>query len=126
WSIAVSARCRGLVIAASGDISAGDLALEGALLAQEAGPMPFERARTLHALGRVRRRLKQKRQARDAFEAALLLFDELGADLWSERPRAELRRVTTRKAPDALTATERQIAALAADGLTNRAIAERV
>ena len=34
--------------------------------------------------------------------------------------------MTTRKAPEALTATERQIAALAADGLTNRAIAERV
>ena len=126
WSIAVSARCRGLVIAAGGDLSAAALALEGALVAHEACPMPFERARTLHALGRVRRRLKQKRQARDAFEAALLLFDELGAGLWSERTREELGRVTTRKAPDALTATERQIAALAADGLTNRAIAERV
>ena len=55
-----------------------------------------------------------------------MLFDELGAGLWSERTREELGRVTTRKAPDALTATERQIAALAADGLTNRAIAERV
>ena len=126
WSIAVSARCRGLIIAAGGDLSAAALALEGALVAHEGCPMPFERARTLHALGRVRRRLKQKRQARDAFEAALLLFDELGAGLWSERTRDELRRVTTRKAPDALTATERQIAALAADGLTNRAIAERV
>ena len=71
WSIAVSARCRGLVIAASGDLPAAALALEGALVAHEACPMPFERARTLHALGRVRRRLKQKRQARDAFEAAL-------------------------------------------------------
>ena len=100
WSIAVSARCRGLVIAAGGDLSAAALALEGALVAHEACPMPFERARTLHALGRVRRRLKQKRQARDAFEAALLLFDELGAGLWSERTREELGRVTTRKAPE--------------------------
>jgi DNA-binding CsgD family transcriptional regulator len=125
WSIAVSARCRGLVVAARGDLSAAALALDGALVAHEDCPMPFERARTLHALGRVRRRLKQKRQARAAFEEALLVFDELGAGLWSERTREELGRVTTRKAPEALTATERQIAALAADGLTNRAIAER-
>ncbi len=34
--------------------------------------------------------------------------------------------MTTRKAPETLTATEREIAALAANGLTNRAIAERV
>ena len=125
WSNAVSARCRGLVVAASGDLPAAALALEAALAAHEACPMPFERARTLYALGRVRRRLKQKRQARAAFEAALLVFDGLGAGLWSERTREELGRVTTRKAPEALTATERQIAVLAADGLTNRAIAEQ-
>ena len=51
---------------------------------------------------------------------------ELGAALWAERTREELRRVTTRKAPETLTATEREIAVLAADGLTNQAIAERV
>ena len=126
WSIAVSARCRGLIVAACGDLPAAALVLETALLAHNACPMPFERARTLFALGRVRRRLKQKRKARDAFEAALLVFNALGAGLWSERTREELGRVTTRKAPAALTATEGQIAALAADGLTNRAIAERV
>jgi DNA-binding CsgD family transcriptional regulator len=36
-----------------------------------------------------------------------------------------LRRVATRKAPDTLTATEREIATLATTGLTNQAIAER-
>ena len=34
--------------------------------------------------------------------------------------------MTTRKASQALTATEREVAVLAADGLTNQAIAERV
>ena len=126
WSLAVSARCRGLVVAARGELDAAALLLEGALVAHDACPMPFERARTLHVLGRVRRRLKQKRNARDAFEAALGTFEELGAGLWAERTRAELLRVTTRKAPEALTTTEREIAGLAATGLTNRAIAERV
>jgi DNA-binding CsgD family transcriptional regulator len=58
--------------------------------------------------------------------AALALFDELGAALWAERAREDLARVTTRSAPAGLTATEREIARLAAEGLTNRAIADRV
>jgi DNA-binding CsgD family transcriptional regulator len=126
WSLAVSARCRGLVLAARGDLLGAASALEDALIAHERCPMPIERARTLHALGRVRRRLKQKKLARDAFEEALLAFDELGAALWAERTREELGRVTTRKAAQTLTATEREIAVLAADGLTNQVIAERV
>jgi DNA-binding NarL/FixJ family response regulator len=88
--------------------------------------MPFERARTLLALGRVRRRLKQKRLARLAFEAALAIFAELGAAVWAERTRQELQRVATRRAPTTLTPTEHEIARLASEGLTNSAIAERV
>jgi DNA-binding CsgD family transcriptional regulator len=126
WSLAVSARCRGLVLAARGDLDDAATAVEDALVAHERCPMPFERARTLLALGRIRRRLKQKRLARNALEAALSVFDELGAELWAERTRDELRRVTTRRAPDTLTVTEREIAQLAASGLTNEAIAERV
>ena len=126
WSLAVSARCRGLILAACGDLQGAASALEDALVAHERCPMPIERARTLHALGRVRRRLKQKKLARSALEGALLAFDELGAALWAERTREELGRVTTRKATETLTATEREIAVLAADGLTNQAIAERV
>jgi DNA-binding CsgD family transcriptional regulator len=126
WSLAVSARCRGLVLAARGELQSAASVLEEALVAHKRCPMPSERARTLHALGRVRRRLKQKKLARDALEAALQTFDELGAALWAARTREELARVTTRKAPQTLTATEGEIAALAADGLTNQAIAERV
>ena len=88
--------------------------------------MPFERARTLLALGRVRRRLKQKRLARTRSRRLCLLSTSSARPLWAERTREELGRVTTRKAPETLTATEREIAALAADGLTNQAIAEQV
>ncbi|MDX6512246.1 MAG: hypothetical protein QOE36_1750, partial [Gaiellaceae bacterium] len=125
WCLAVSARSRGLVLAGRSQLHEAATALEGALSAHDRCPMPFERARTLLALGRVARRLKQKRKARETFEAALLVFEELGAALWAERTREELRRVTTRKAPETLTATEREIAGLAAAGLTNQMIAER-
>ena len=125
WGLAVSARSRGLVLAARGELDDAASALDEALVAHERCPMPLERARTLLVLGRVRRRLKQKKLARDALETALAIFEELGADLWATRTREELRRVTTRKAPETLTATEREIAVLAAAGLTNQAIAER-
>ena len=44
----------------------------------------------------------------------------------AERTRTELQRVATRQAPATLTPTERQIAQLAADGLTNKGIAARM
>jgi DNA-binding CsgD family transcriptional regulator len=126
WTLAIGARSRGLLEAARGDLGAAAEALERALEEHERLPMPFERARTLLALGRVRRRLKQKRLARLAFEAALAIFAELGAAVWAERTRQELQRVATRRAPTTLTPTEHEIARLASEGLTNSAIAERV
>ena len=53
------------------------------------------------------------------------MFERIGAPLWVERARRELRRVGLRTEGDELTATERQVAELAATGLTNREIAER-
>jgi DNA-binding CsgD family transcriptional regulator len=85
--------------------------------------MPFELARTLLAYGQVMRRLKQKRRARDALSRAVAVFDELGAEPWALRARDEHRRTAARAAPEELTATELQIARLAASGLTNDAIA---
>jgi DNA-binding CsgD family transcriptional regulator len=123
WSVAVSLRSRGLMLAANGDLDGAVAALEAALLAQEG---PFEHARTQLALGQVRRRRKEKRLARAALEAALSVFEDLGATLWAQRTGEQLRRVTTRKAPETLTETEREVARLAAGGLTNKAIAERV
>ena len=79
----MSARSRGLVLAARGDLDDAASALDRALDAHERCPMPFERARTLLVLGRVRRRLKQKKLARAALESALASFEELGAELWA-------------------------------------------
>jgi DNA-binding CsgD family transcriptional regulator len=126
WSLAVSARCRGLVLAARGELDAAAEALERAFDEHERCPMPFERARTLLVHGRLQRRLKRKRQARLALEEARELFARQGAETWLARVDEELGRVAVRRAPDELSATELRIARLAADGLSNQAIAERV
>jgi DNA-binding NarL/FixJ family response regulator len=126
WSLAVSARCRGLVLAAQGELDAAAEALEQALAEHERCPMPFERARTLLVLGRLQRRLKRKRQARLCLDDARELFARQGAETWVAVVDEELGRVAVRRAPDELSATELRIARLAADGLSNQAIAEQV
>jgi DNA-binding NarL/FixJ family response regulator len=126
WSLAVSARCRGVVLAARGELEAAAEALDRARTEHERCPVPFERARTLLVQGQIFRRLKQKRQARAAIEEALALFRRLGAEPWAARAEAELGRVAVRRAPADLSATELRIATLAAGGLTNREIAAEV
>ncbi len=126
WSLAVSARCSGLVLAARGELDAAAEALERALAEHDRCPMPFERARTLLVQGRLQRRLKQKRQARLSLDEARELFARQGAETWLARVEDELGRVAVRRAPEELSATELQIARLAADGLSNQAIAEQV
>jgi DNA-binding NarL/FixJ family response regulator len=115
-----------LVEAARGDLDAALRSLEDALGRYGSLDMPIERARTLVAVGRVQRRRKQKRLARIALDEALLVFESVGATLWSTQVRDELARVNTRRAPATLTATEERVARLAAEGFTNRQIAERV
>ena len=125
WNRAVAARCEGLVLAAAGGIDGAADALDRALAEHDACPMPFELARTLLVAGQVRRRLKQKRQARELLARAAELFDGLGAQQWGDRARQEHARTATRSAPTDLTPTELRIARLAASGLTNDAIAAK-
>lgn len=124
WAAAAAARCRGLLAGAEGDLPRSFASFERALAELETYPYPLERGRTLLCLGVVRRQAQQKKAAREALEAALAIFDELGARLWAERARAELRRISGRApASDELTETERRVAELAAHGRTNREIA---
>jgi len=125
WSLAVSARCRGLLLGARGELEAAGEAFERALAEHERCPMPFERARTLLVQARLQRRLKQKRRARLSLDETRELFARQGAEGWLARVDEELRRVAVRRAPEELSATELRIAQLAADGLTNRVIAEQ-
>jgi DNA-binding NarL/FixJ family response regulator len=77
------------------------------------------------------RRRRKIADARSPLRAALEAFVALGAASWAERARMELRasresRVNPRQAWEELTEQEWQIAELAAEGLSNREIAQRL
>ena len=111
WSLAEATRCRGLVAAARGDVHGAVETLEEAVERHALAGDPFGRARALLALGVARRRLRQKRAAREALEEALAGFEELGARGWAERTRAEIGRIggrTRLRGPDARRAPGRR------------------
>jgi DNA-binding CsgD family transcriptional regulator len=124
WVLAHVTRCRGLVTAARGDVEAALTLLERAAREHEAVGDPFGRARALLALGIVRRRLRQKRPAREAIQAALESFEAIGAAGWAEKARAELGRIGGRGPRGSeLTPTEVRLAELVAEGRSNKEIA---
>ena len=123
--LASVARCRALLAAAGGDLERASAEIELALHQQRRIEMPLELARTLLVAGQLERRSKRKRPAREALREALEIFDAIGARLWAQRARTELERTGVRHTEgDELTPTELRVAELAADGLTNRRIAE--
>jgi len=127
WARVTGARCRGLLLAARGDLAGALEALEGALAEHGGIPAPVELGRTLLAKGRVERRAKRWRAARGSLGQAAELFEGMGARLWAEQARQELGRVGGRPlAPLELTETERRVAELIAGGLTTGEAAERL
>jgi DNA-binding NarL/FixJ family response regulator len=123
WMRAVAARCRGMILAARGDVDAGIAAVEDAMAQHDRVPMPFERARTQLTLGALLRRTRRKQRATTELAAALAAFEAMGTPLWADRAREELARVTVRASGTTLSPTEQRVADLAASGMTNRAIA---
>ena len=82
---------------------------------------PFERARTLLIYGTILRRIKRRKDAREAIEAALSIFEGLPAPVWADNARAELARIGGRATSgDGLTEGERRIAELVAAGNSNK------
>jgi DNA-binding CsgD family transcriptional regulator len=117
-------RCTGLLDAARGDNPAALEQLERASVLAAAAPLPFEQARTLLALGAQHRRVRQRRAARATLLEALAIFEGLGAALMIAATRTELSRIGGRVAAgDDLTARERHIAELVADGKKNKEVA---
>ena len=117
-------RCRGLLAAQAGELGAALADYEDALAWHDRARIPLDHGRTLLALGVAQRRAKRRREARATLENALALFERIGAALWAERARGELRRISGR-APTtgALTPAEERVAALVAGGKTNREVA---
>ncbi|WP_033346332.1 ATP-binding protein [Catenuloplanes japonicus] len=100
-----------------------------AALADDLTGWPFEQARRQHAYGAWLRRRRRPAESRPLLRAAAATFDALGATAWAERSRSELRASgeSLRKPQEAgLTPQETQIARLAAEGLSNREIADRL
>ncbi|WP_327312625.1 AAA family ATPase [Streptomyces sp. NBC_01235] len=92
----------------------------------------FDFARVRLAYGERLRRARASAEARGPLSASLATFEHLGARPWAERAEKELRAAGWNKRPTGtssarlLTSQEMEIAELAASGLTNRQIAERL
>jgi ATP/maltotriose-dependent transcriptional regulator MalT len=120
----------GAAALAADDDQAGPL-FEAALSLPEADRWPFEQARIQLAYGQRLRRTRDTTRARLHLRAALGTLDRLGARPWATRANNELRAtgIATITGPNtsaALTAQERQIATLAATGLTNKQIGQQL
>ena len=123
-ALANCARCSGLLAAQGGDLDAALAAFEDALSRHAEVELPLDRGRTLLALGATQRRMKRRREARATLEEALGVFEGIGAALWAERARGELKRISGRAAtPGALTPAEERVAALVVEGKTNKEVA---
>lgn len=103
-----------------------------ALAAPVLSPRPLERAQALLAYGEWLRRRRRIVEARSSLAEAETVFRSLGARPWTARAQAELRAAGAQglsTEPDAftlLTPQQQQIVRLAARGLTNREIAEKL
>ncbi|MEU6657523.1 AAA family ATPase [Streptomyces sp. NPDC046821] len=130
----LSERYAMLVAGASGLCEADDATavahFEQALSVPGAERWVFEAARIRLALGERLRRSGGRGSARVPLTAALDAFSRLGAAPWAERARTELRATGQPTLPTAtpplLTPQELEIAHLAASGLSNKQIGERL
>jgi DNA-binding CsgD family transcriptional regulator len=106
---------------------------EAALAVPGAERWPFELARVQLAYGERLRRAKYPSQARGHLTTARDIFERLRADPWTQRARTELRatglpatHADAASKIDLLTPQQREIALLAAAGLTNKQIGDRL
>jgi DNA-binding CsgD family transcriptional regulator len=120
----VLVRCRGLVLAASGSLEESVAELEEASRLERDRSVPLEHARTLLALGEAQRRARRRRAARETLQEAHATFEALGAARWVERATTELARIGGRApATSLLTPAEERVAALVAEGKSNKEVA---
>jgi len=128
---AASYRCRGLLLAARGNLNdACDFAGRSAELFRQLG-LPFELGRSQLVVGEILRRARRKRLAHDALTSAEAIFAGLGSPIWEQRAHEEQLRIGMRIRRDIeggieLTNAERRVADLVVVGLTNREVAEKL
>jgi DNA-binding CsgD family transcriptional regulator len=105
---------------------------EAAVVKLQDSHAALDRAGALVDFGAALRRSGRRRDAREPLKAGLELAERCGATVLAARARAETKaagarpRRTALHGQEALTAREHQVSALAAAGLSNRQIAERL
>jgi DNA-binding CsgD family transcriptional regulator len=128
WALALAARCRALLSAGAEAAAEFEQALE----VHSRVANPFHRARTELLYGEFLRRERRRTDAREQLRAGLDTFEQLRAEPWAERARAELRATgeTARKRDAStlsdLTPQELQIARLVGEGNSNKEVAAQL
>jgi ATP/maltotriose-dependent transcriptional regulator MalT len=126
-------RTLGVALRAAGLVAGGQAGLdllEKAVTVLEDSPAALEHARALTDLGAALRRANRRSQAREPLRRAFDKASRCGADVLAARAREELAATGARprKAEltglEALTVSERRIAEMAAEGLSNPEIAQ--
>ena len=116
-------------------ITRGEIAADTAFdraLAECPGDRAFDRARINLARGVWLRRERRVSESRTPLHEALVAFERLGAKGWADQARNELRATGARRVRrelgdvETLTTQELQIVRMAAAGLTNREIGQRL
>ena len=125
WAGAAAERCAATVELARGFDERAVAALEEAEQDLTRLGLAFDAGRVLLALGRAQRRSRRWGDARRTLGRAATAFDGIGSVGWAEAARSELARTGSRRPASrgTLTPTERRVAELAAEGLTNKEIA---
>jgi DNA-binding CsgD family transcriptional regulator len=123
----------GMALRAAALVEGGELSIDllrEAVAVLERSPAELERARALTDLGGALRRAGRRSAAREPLRTGMDLAQRCGATVLAERAHRELvasgarpRRLVLRGV-DALTASERRVAEMASEGLTNREIAQ--
>jgi DNA-binding CsgD family transcriptional regulator len=128
WGLGIEARCRALI----GDGDDVDALYGEAIERLGRTRIRVQLARTHLLYGEWLRRERRRLDAREQLRTAYELFKDFGVEAFAERARVELEATgqrARRRAVDTLdqlTPQEAQIAALAAEGETNREIAARL
>lgn len=136
--LALAARSRALLeTAGAGPAGAAEAEFRQALAWHAQADAPIERARTELLFGEHLRRSRRRSDARPHLRAAYDTFRRLGAPVWADHARAELRATgerEQRRQPEpphprtgaVLTPQEQRIAAAVSEGATNREIATQL